>query len=1125
MASRSSKPNRRGGGGRHSSNSNSRQFSLPHNQQPNWRERNTTSSYEDNRTHSNNINSNTRGFMLSNTATEYYSYQHHYNQQQLLHYAHPQDFYYYPSYAPLQVLPPPVAATHFYNSNSTVQTSAPVPSLHRPPSSQPQNITIQSRKSLGKVFNSEGQNARAAAEVSESLVSLMEKVEVTLEPSTSLMNNSPRDVPTFPKHLLSEVDKNLPGIPLPLVAIRRPDQGGKEGPPICLLANHFLVEFEPSQQIFHYDMEISPPPSKEVARHLKRKLVAENAALLSNALPAFDGRKNLYSAVEFQKEKMEFFVSLPMRTARGISTCEPNIHLSLASGCEAGGSSNREKLFKVSIKIASKLNGKELNEFLKNKEDHAALPQDFIQALDVVLRENPTEKCFPVSRSLYSSSMGSEVIGGGAVGLRGFFQSLRATQQGLALNVDFSVTAFHESIGIIPYLQKRCEFLHDLPLRKSRMLSPEEKNEVEKALKNMRIFVCHRATDQRYKVHSLTDGVTDVLTFKERDGKVIRVVDYFKEHYNHEIEYINLPCLQISRSKPCYLPMELCIICEGQKFLGKLSDDQTAKILRMGCQKPRERKAIIKGVLGGAVGPRSGNYAKEFKIFISQEMTKLNGRILHPPKLRLGDGGHIRDLTPVRQDRQWNLLESHVVEGRDIKRWGLISFGGNAEQRRNVGKFISELAQRCNQLGISLSRSTVVSPQFELMQTLDNVKLLETKLTKIYESASSKLDLLVCVMERKHKGYADLKRICETSIGVVTQCCLYSHLNKLSSQYLANLALKINAKVGGSTVALYNPLPKQLPRLFSKPAIFLGADVTHPHPLDDKSPSIAAVVASMNWPAANKYVARMRSQGHRKEIIEGLKEMVGELLEDYREEVKQLPARIVFFRDGVSEGQFYKVLDDELRALKAACQRFENYDPTITFAVVQKRHHTRLFPSDGQATTPGNSLSGVRVHRTVNRNTSHGGKQFSSSSDAFENIPPGTVVDTLITHPREFDFYLCSHSGIKGTSRPTHYHVLWDENNFLSDELQTLINNLCYTFVRCTKPVSLVPPAYYAHLAAYRAHLYLDKSSGISKTSCRRSTCSSDSSNISVHCGPYPLIEPPPFPKLNEYVKKLLFYC
>ncbi|KAG9492837.1 hypothetical protein GDO78_001023 [Eleutherodactylus coqui] len=89
------------------------------------------------------------------------------------------------------------------------------------------------------------------------------------------------------------------------------------------------------------------------------------------------------------------------------------------------------------------------------------------------------------------------------------------------------------------------------------------------------------------------------------------------------------------------------------------------------------------------------------------------------------------------------------------------------------------------------------------------------------------------------------------------------------------------------------------------------------------------------------------------------------------------------------------------------------------------------------------------------------------------NIPAGTTVDTDITHPYEFDFYLCSHAGIQGTSRPSHYHVLWDDNCFTADELQLLTYQLCHTYVRCTRSVSIPAPAYYAHLVAFRARYHL----------------------------------------------------
>ena len=46
----------------------------------------------------------------------------------------------------------------------------------------------------------------------------------------------------------------------------------------------------------------------------------------------------------------------------------------------------------------------------------------------------------------------------------------------------------------------------------------------------------------------------------------------------------------------------------------------------------------------------------------------------------------------------------------------------------------------------------------------------------------------------------DIKRICETDIGLMSQCCLLKNVEKSSPQFLANVALKINAKVNSISI-------------------------------------------------------------------------------------------------------------------------------------------------------------------------------------------------------------------------------------------------------------------------------------------------------------------------------------
>ena len=121
------------------------------------------------------------------------------------------------------------------------------------------------------------------------------------------------------------------------------------------------------------------------------------------------------------------------------------------------------------------------------------------------------------------------------------------------------------------------------------------------------------------------------------------------------------------------------------------------------------------------------------------------------------------------------------------------------------------------------------------------------------------------------------------------------------------------------------------------------------------------------------------------------------------------------------------------------------YEPKVTIVICGKRHHSRFYPT------------------TVEQKTNNG------------NTLPGTVQDRGLSSPFLFDFNLQAHSGLQGQVRPTHYVVIYDENHFNADVLQQGTHHFSYQYVRATKAVSLVPPAYYADLACERARCYLGR--------------------------------------------------
>jgi eukaryotic translation initiation factor 2C len=510
----------------------------------------------------------------------------------------------------------------------------------------------------------------------------------------------------------------------------------------------------------------------------------------------------------------------------------------------------------------------------------------------------------------------------------------------------------------------------------------------------------------------------------------------------------DIPSLDLGRNN--YVPMEFCTLVEGQMYpKEKLHGDNARFLKEISMPTPMERKSSIYEMVQAQDGP-CGNVVQNFEIAVDKNMTRVLGRVLAPPALKLrAPSGHTQEIRVDRENCQWNLTGNSVVEAKPLVRWAFIDFSCFDRSGMKSGLFVQKLRVKCKELGIPVEDPVVC--RFTGMYDLSTVSATQELLNSVVKQANGKcngrLQLFICVMSEKHNGKKHdgkkyLKWLSETRIGIQTQCCVVSRAydpnKRKNDQYLANLSLKINAKLGGSNFELVEQLPG-FPG--EEHVMFIGADVNHPGAGNKTCPSFAAVVATTNWPAVSRCVTRVCPQEHRKEKIVDFGAICLDLVNTYAHLNKVKPQKIVVFRDGVSEGQFEMVLNEELQDMKSAIYE-DGYRPTITLIVAQKRHLTRMFVE----------------------NTRDAGR--------FGNVPPGTVVDTKIVHPFHFDFYLYSHYGLIGTSKAAHYTVLWDEHNFTSDQIQKLVYHLCFTSARCTKPISLVPPVFYADLVAYRGRMY-----------------------------------------------------
>jgi eukaryotic translation initiation factor 2C len=155
-------------------------------------------------------------------------------------------------------------------------------------------------------------------------------------------------------------------------------------------------------------------------------MIDSYSKIFNNIRPVYDGKRNLYTRdpLPIGRERIELEIIMP-------------------------GDSSVDRKFKVGIKLVTMISLQALDDAMQGRV--RVVPQESVQAMDVILRHLPSTRYTPVGRSFFSSPSAplgahhagggfqqpiDSKLGGGREVWFGFHQSVRPSQWKMMLNID-----------------------------------------------------------------------------------------------------------------------------------------------------------------------------------------------------------------------------------------------------------------------------------------------------------------------------------------------------------------------------------------------------------------------------------------------------------------------------------------------------------------------------------------------------------------------------------------------------------------------------------------------------------------------------------------------------------------
>ncbi|CAF3592980.1 unnamed protein product [Rotaria socialis] len=599
--------------------------------------------------------------------------------------------------------------------------------------------------------------------------------------------------------------------------------------------------------------------------------------------------------------------------------------------------------------------------------------------------------------------------------LTGFRLAMCRTESGPTLNVDTTITRFYPHLDLLPFIWERLLLKNKSSFQG--WLSDEQYNIISLHLKDVEITTAQSEHEKKY---ILTGDFSNDLPAKIHIRDEENLLSYYK-HLGFELCYPKLYCLKAyplgNPTKIVDLPIEYCSLREWQPVKeNEFMKPVTAPVVH------KRYHSILAAIQN--CNFHDDELSKEIQLEVRcDKMMEIPYEILTKPQITLSRHRGFTDPVPIDNMAFLYLTDRREPNARQMQEKLLNNFYDAADRQRMA------LPENLDEYEIFVDRN--------LESTLRN---------RLSRLKNNQCQFILCLSNcRNQEIHRIFKQIASIEFGLVTQCANFSKVKNMHNvrTYCDNLLKSVNIKLSGEN--------KRIAQLETPiKTMFIGADVQHAkNNYKGEIPSIAAVVASMNseCTVTNQRVSRQwpKEGKQSEETILLLKNMVEELLIAFKTSNDgTLPEHIVFFRDGVDDGQFERIHNGEVVDLKKAFQAVypaSSSPPLLTFIVVKKRHNTRLF-----RLLPSNEVI---------------------------NVESGVVVDECIVNanPNYPNFFLNSHEPRLGTNKIGNYVVIVNEIEYLFSDLEELTYSLCHTDQRIDNRMSESIPSvvHLADAAASRA--------------------------------------------------------